>query len=110
VKRGTPLKFQMKWANVGVGKLHYPYALRFYLLDGTGKPVLSAEAKPDPRNWLPGEYDLTESIPIPVAVEAGDYSVALALVDPSAQRRSWRLAIAAPENEGRYEISKVKVE
>ena len=29
---------------------------------------------------------------------------------PDAQRRPWRLAIAAPENDGRYEISKVKVE
>ncbi len=110
VKRGTPLNLQMKWANVGVGRLHHSYALRLYLFDGTGKPFLSAEAKADPRDWLPGEYDLTESVPIPVAVEAGDYSVALALVDPSAQRRPWRLAIAAPENEGRYEISKVKVE
>ena len=110
VKRGTPLNLQMKWANVGVGKLHHPYALRLYLLDGTGKPVVSVEAKADPRDWLPGEHSLTESVPIPAAVEAGDYVVALALVDPSAQRRPWRLAIAAPENEGRYEISKVKVE
>ena len=100
----------MKWANVGVGKLQHPYALRLYLLDGTGKTVVSVEAKADPRDWLPGEHSLTERVPIPLAVEAGDYVVALALVDPSAQRRPWRLAIAAPENEGRYEISKVKVE
>jgi hypothetical protein len=110
VKRGTSLNLQMKWANVGVGRLHHSYALRLYLLDGTGKPFLSAEAKADPRDWLPGEHSLTESVPIPAAVEAGDYVVALALVDPSAQRRPWRLAIAAPENEGRYQISKVKVE
>jgi hypothetical protein len=110
VKRGTPLKLQMKWANVGVGKLHHPYALRLYLLDGTGRPVVNVEAKADPRDWLPAEHSLTESLPIPAAVEAGDYILALALVDPSAQRHPWRLAIAAPENEGRYEISKVKVE
>jgi hypothetical protein len=36
--------------------------------------------------------------------------VALTLADPSSQRRPWRLAIDAPENEGRYEISKLKVE
>ncbi len=110
VKRGTPLSLQMKWANVGVGKLHHSYALRLYLLDGTGQPVLTAEAKADPRDWLPGEHSVTESLPIPAALEAGDYPVALALVDPSAQRRPWRLAIAAPEHEGRYQISKVKVE
>ena len=36
--------------------------------------------------------------------------MAVALVDPSGQRRPFRLAIDAPENEGRYEVSKVKVE
>ncbi len=110
VKRGTPLNLQMKWANVGVGKLQNPYALRLALLDGTGKPLLNLDAKTDPRDWLPGEHSLTERVPVPVAMEAGEYSVALALVDPSTQRRPWRLAIAAPESEGRYEVSKVKVE
>jgi hypothetical protein len=110
VKRGAPLMLQMKWANVGVGKLHHPYALRLYLLNAVSQPVLSADAKADPRDWLPGEHSLTESVPIPSALEAGDYTVALTLVDPSAQRRPWRLAMDAPENEGRYEISKVKVE
>jgi hypothetical protein len=110
VKRGAPLNLQMKWANVGVGKLHHPYALRLYLLGGAAKPVLSADAKADPRDWLPGEHSVTESIPIPTALDPGDYAVALALIEPKVQHRPWRLAIAAPENEGRYEISNVKVE
>ena len=110
VKRGMPLNLQMKWANVGVGKLHHPHALRFYLLEGTGRPVLSAEAKADPRAWLPGEHSLTELIPVPAALEPANYVIALGLTDPSAQRRPWRLAIAMPEHEGRYEISNVKVE
>ena len=101
---------QMKRANVGVGKLHHSYELRLYLLDGKGKPVLSAEAKADPRDWLPGEHSVSESLSIPATLKPGDYVVALALIDPSAQHRPWRLAIDAPSNEGRYEISKVNVE
>jgi hypothetical protein len=110
VPSGQPLNLQMKWANVGVGKLHYPYALRFCLLDETTKLVLTTDGRTDPRGWLPGDYSVTESILIPAALERGEYVLTLALVDPAAQRRPWRLAIAAPENEGRYEISKVKVE
>jgi hypothetical protein len=87
VKRGTSLDLQMKWANVGVGKLRHSYALRLCLLDGTGQSVVSADAKADPHDWLPGEHSVTELVPIPAALEAGDYTVALALVDPSAQRR-----------------------
>lgn len=110
VKRGSPLNLQMHWANVGVGKLHHLYAIRLYLLDEARKLVLTAQAKADPREWLPGEYNISESLSIPAELEAGDYTLALALVDPGAQRRPWRLAIDAPEHEGRYEISKVKVD
>jgi hypothetical protein len=110
VTRGARLKLQMKWANVGAGKLVHPYELRLYLLNAARLPVLGTNAKADPRDWLPGEYNLTESVPIPSALETGDYTVALALADPSSERRPWRLAMDAPESEGRYEISKVKVE
>jgi hypothetical protein len=95
---------------VGVGKLHHAYRLRLYLVDGTGRAVLVTEAKADPRDWLPGEHPSTESIPIPATLEPGGYAVALALVDPSAQRRPWRLALDAPGSEGRYEVSKLQVE
>ena len=40
VKRGDLLNLRMKWANVGVGKLHRPYALRLFLLDAAGQPVV----------------------------------------------------------------------
>jgi hypothetical protein len=110
VTRGARLKLQMKWANVGAGKLVHPCELRLYLLNAARLPVLGTNAKADPRDWLPGEYNLTESVPIPSALGAGDYTVALTLADPSSERRPWRLAMDASEKEGRYEISKVKVE
>ena len=43
----------------------------------------------------------------PAALDRGEYGIALALVDPVAQRRPWRLAIATPEKEGRYQIMKL---
>jgi hypothetical protein len=110
VKHGAPLNLQMKWANVGVGKLQHPYRLRLYLLNAAAQPVLSADVEGDPRDWIPGERNLTGSIPIPPTLAAGDYAVGLSLVDPSARRRPWRMAMDAPEKEGRYEISKVQVE
>ena len=80
------------------------------LLGAALQPVVSAEAKTDPRDWFPGERSVSESIPIPAMLGPGEYVLALALVDSSAPRRPWRLAFDAPEHEGRYEISKVKVE
>lgn len=110
VKRGATLHLQMKWANVGVGRLHRPYALEILLLDANGQPAFTARAKTDLRAWLPGEHALSESWLLPGTLAAGDYTIALALVSPSAQSRPFRLAFDAPEKDGRYEVGQVKVE
>ena len=109
-KSGSNLGLQMKWANVGVGKLYRPFKLHMILLDASGLSVLDAEAKADPCGWLPGERDIVESIQIPATLKAGDYTLAISLVDPSGQRPPLRLAMEAPEHMGSYTVSKVKVE
>jgi hypothetical protein len=108
VKPGTPLNLRMQWANVGVGKLHRPSVLRLFLLDRTGQPVVSFEAKADPRDWLPGEHRVEESIPLPASLQGGDYIVSLRLEDPLRPARAFRLAMDAPEREGRYEVSQLR--
>jgi len=110
VRRGSRLNLQMKWANVGVGGLRRPYVLRISLLDTDGKPILSADAKADPRAWLPGEHQLTESLAVPISLKTGDYALAVAVVDPTGQGHPFRLAIDALEQEGRYQVSTVRVE
>lgn len=110
VKRGARLNLEMKWANVGVGKLHRPYVLRFFLLDAAGQPALTGNAKVDPRDWLPGEHRLAETLSLPSTLKVGDYTLALALVHPAGAGRPFRLAMDAPEKEGRYEISAVRAE
>jgi hypothetical protein len=109
-KRGLSLDVKMKWANVGVGKLYRPFKLRLTLLDASGQPVAVADAKADPRDWLPGDHDIAESLSVPAALPAGRYTLAIALVDPTGQRNPLRLAIDAPEQAGRYIVSKVTVE
>jgi hypothetical protein len=109
VSRGGLLNLQMKWANVGVGKLYRPYALRLFLLDATGQPVLSTDARADPRDWLPGEHSFEESLLVPQALAVGHYTVALMLGAGDGQGRPFRLAIDVPDQEGRYDLSTVNV-
>ncbi len=110
VMRGGRLNVEMRWANVGVGRLYRPHALRLFLLDAARQPVLSADARTNLRHWLPGEHAVAETLVIPETLPAGDYTLALALVDPSGQRRPFRLAIDAPEDGGRRAVSKVTVQ
>lgn len=109
VERGTALELQMAWANVGVGRLHRRYVLRFFLFDAAGQAALTADALADPRDWLPGEHHLTEMLPVPATLKAGDYTLGLALVDPTGRGRAFRLAMDAPEQETCYTISTLRV-
>ena len=110
VRRGGNLSVDMKWANVGVGKLYRPFKLRLMLLDAAGEIACSADAKADPRDWLPGEYAIAETLRIPDSLKTGTYTLAVAVVDPAGQRPPLRLAMDAPEQSGRYSVSPVKVE
>ena len=110
VKAGVALGLAMQWANVGVGKLYRPCVLRLSLLDATGNVACTADAKADPRNWLPGEFELKETFALPANLKPGEYKLALAIVDPAGQRPPFRLAIETPESDGRYIVSRVRVE
>lgn len=109
-KCGSDFSVKMKWANVGVGKLYRPFKLHLSLLDAAGQQVFDAEAKTDPRDWLPGERDLAETLQIPATLKAGEYTLTITLTDSSGQRPPLRLAKDAPDQVGRYTVSKIKVE
>jgi hypothetical protein len=110
VKRSGTLHLEMKWANVGVGKLYRPYVLRFSLVDAEGRVCLTADAKTDPRQWLPGEDSMIESFQVPATLRAGDYDLAVALVAPAPANRRFQLAIDVQEKEGRYRVSRLRVD
>ncbi len=109
VAPGSALHLQMKWANTGVGKLYRPYMLQYTLTDSSGRICLKSDGKTDPRQWLPGEYPISESLQLPATLESGDYTLAVGLVDPAGQRRPFLLAIDAPEIDGRYSVSRLTI-
>ena len=110
VTRGGSLRLDMKWANVGVGRMHRPYALRLSVLDASGQPVVEGDAKSDPRAWLPGEHLVAESLSIPANLKPGDYTLAVGLQNPGDPKRPFRLAIDVPEKSGIYEVSRFRIE
>jgi len=109
VKRGAPLHLEMRWANVGVGKLYHTYVLRVFLLDTQGRVAFTADAKADPRQWLPGEHTMVEPFDLPGSLSIGEYTLAVELVDPTGQRHPFRLAIDRPEQEGRYAVGETTI-
>ena len=106
---GSVLHLQMKWANLGVGKLYRPYTVQFTLIDSSGKVCFRTGGEADPSEWLPGEHPVSESLQLPVTIESGEYTLTVGVMDPTGQRRPFRLAIDAPESDGRYSVSRLTI-
>ena len=109
VTPGGLLTLRMQWANVGVGKLYHPYALRVALRDQNGHELSATNTPAIIQDWLPGDHALNQALFLPTTLPAGTCRVGLALVDVQGLRRSLRLAIDAPEKDGEYEVSSVEV-
>ena len=110
VTSGEPLTVMMTWANVGVGKLYRDYQLRLGLREASGAIVVSAAITADLRDWLPGEYAVTGSLPILATLKPGTYTLVVALMDAAGQRPPLRLAMDAPSVEGWYAIGELSID
>jgi hypothetical protein len=109
VKRGEELLLKMKWSNVGVGKLYYPYVLSLSLLGSDGRVGFAGDAKANVLDWVPGDYTVTESLRLPAGLNPGEYTLALSLADPAGHRPAFRLAIDLPETAGRYAVARIRI-
>jgi hypothetical protein len=106
---GQTLAVRMKWSNVGVGKLYRRYPLVLYLLDSKDAIVCrQAQADVDPTSWLPGDQTVAVSLRVPVDLQAGQYTLGLALADPAREKPAIRLAIDAPQTDRLYRLSSVR--
>ena len=106
---GTPHPLQLKWSNVGVGKIYKKTELQIVLINKAGQRAAVIKGMSDPCSWLPGDFNVTEKIMIPRTLPAGMYSIEIGLVDPKGQMPNFRLAIETPANTGNYKIGDLRV-
>lgn len=100
------LTMKMKWANVGVAKLYRSCKLQIALRNSSDQTVATVITDADPRDWLPGEREITSTMRIP-NVPSGTYTLAVAITDSANQRPPLKLAMDAPEKEGWYRVGSI---
>ncbi|HUT95148.1 MAG TPA: DUF4832 domain-containing protein [Thermoguttaceae bacterium] len=111
VSPGGGLAVEMKWSNVGVGKLYRRHPLVLYLVDADGNLVAGQEQPHvDPTTWLPGDHDVAGRIDVPESVTPGKYTLAVALLDPDTQKPAIRLPIDAPQQNRVHHVSRVSLQ
>jgi hypothetical protein len=107
---GEALAVNMKWSNVGVGKLYRRYDLVLYLLDSTGNAVCQqTQTEADPTGWLPGDHSVAATLRLPADLTPGSYTLGVALVGSDTKKPAIHLAIDAPHTDRLYRVSTVQV-
>jgi len=101
------LAFTSWWENKGVAPSYkqFPLALRLRNEKRTELFITAA----DIRRWLPGDSLYDSSVFLPANMPAGDYELAVALVDPATRAPKVKLAIGGVDPDGWYRMGKVSV-
>jgi hypothetical protein len=101
----------MRWSNTGIGRLYRKHAVMLCLLDDDGKTACSQEQPHlDPTTWLPGDYQVRAEMTIPSNLRPGEYTMAVALVDPVTRLPAIRLANDVREEARIHFLSRVRIE
>jgi hypothetical protein len=107
VRPRQKLVFTSWWENKGVAPCYRRYPLALRLKGASATEVLVTAA--DIRDWLPGDAICDDAVSVPAAMPAGDYELAIALLDPAARRPAVKLAIAGVDPGGWYPLGRIVV-
>ncbi len=114
VTAGQGTTFVSHWSNLGVAP-HYLRRTLSYRLRGTSETAAFASQE-DSRTWLPGSWQVSDTVTIPADLPAGTYDLEVALVDRAGTTPSTeplvplQLGIEGRGDDGWYAISQLTVE
>ncbi|UCF38818.1 MAG: DUF4832 domain-containing protein [Acidobacteriota bacterium] len=100
------LRFTSWWDNKGVAPCYKPFRLALRLSGPISHEVFLTEA--DITVWLPGDNVFDSSVFLPLEMEAGSYSLDLAIVDENLEPKV-RLAIEGRLEDGWYRLGEIGV-
>lgn len=106
---GSPLAISMLWENVGVAPPYRDYLIAFRLTSAVSGQSSVFVSENSVKGWLPGKTETSYSLKLPDDLKAGQYDMAIALVDPITQKPVIRLAIAGRADDGWYPLSNIQV-
>jgi hypothetical protein len=101
------LPVTMEFENAGVSPPYRDYVLAIRLTGGAGPIVLHSQVKTS--KWLPGRHKIEDVFVLPGPLGAGEYRLALGLLEPSDHKPAVRLANKDTDREGWYPVTTFKV-
>src|SRR5205085_9140674 len=107
VQAGQAIGLKTWWVNEGVAPIYRPFVLAFRFKSTRDSRIVRTDA--DVRKWLPGDAVFEDPLFAPEDLSAGDYEIAVALLDPITLQPGILLGIEGRGSDGWYTLGKIRV-
>ena len=113
VRRGGTFKFSSTWSNLGCTPSYTRRQLVYRLSSDAGRHEMKSDA--DVRKWLPGTWEMQESVQLPEDLPAGKYRLEVAILDRAGAVPETRplpplqLAMVGRAEDGWYTLSQIEI-
>lgn len=110
--RGQTLSVAMAWNNKGVAPFYSPWPLALALIDSSGRLAdgsVRTVAGADIRQWLPGRSAVKADYQLPQGLKAGEYTLAVAILDPATGKPGVHLAVEGERADGWTALDRLQV-
>jgi hypothetical protein len=101
------LPVTMEFENAGVAPPYRDYVLALRLTGGRDPVILPCRTQTS--KWLPGRHQIAETLSLPEPLGAGEYALAIGLLEPTTRRPAVRLANKGADRNGWYPLGTVTV-
>ncbi|MBB6735282.1 DUF4832 domain-containing protein [Cohnella zeiphila] len=109
---GSSLSVRMTWNNKGVAPFYEEWPLALALIDSRGKLVKGSVQSVDGADlpdWLPGRQELKASYKLPAGLAAGNYRLAVAILDPATGKPGMHLAVEGERSDGWTTLDRLQI-
>ncbi len=106
-KPGAMMSIQSWWLNAGVAPVYRDYRLALQLKSDRTSSVIVTDARL--RSWLPGDAVWDGTVHVPNGLPAGNYQIAVGILDPGLGKPAIQMAIEGRDPEGWYPVGQVEI-
>ena len=113
MQRGGTLKFSSTWSNLGRTPSYTRRQLAYRLSSDAGHHEMESDA--DVRTWLPGTWEMQESMQLPENLPPGKYRLEVAILDRAGAEPETgplpplQLGISGRGEDGWYALSQIEI-
>jgi len=114
VTAGSETTFTSGWSNLGVAPSYLRRSLTYRLRGASRTAVFTSQQ--DVRTWLPGSWEVSDTVTVPGDLPPGTYDLELTLLDRAGEAPTThplpplRLGIEGRRDDGWYAISRLEID